>query len=315
MKKIKLISAVTALVAAASMMLSGCGTTADTNDNTTAAASEAASEETSEDTAAEDTAADTTAAEGDDTAADGDQSLQKVLDSGKFVLGLDATFKPMGYTDENDEIVGFDIDVAEEVCSRMGVELVKEPIDWDTKEQDLAVGRIDCIWNGMSINASRQEQMNLSDPYMKNEMVFVVPASSDAASMTDLTGMNIGVQNGSSAQEILEASELYTNDTPITVTAMATNVEALQQMELGLVDAVFLDSVVANYEITSSGKDYRVLPDGLEEEEYAIGFRKEDQALRDEVQKILGEMKADGKLGEISTKWFGSDITTVEAAQ
>ena len=221
----------------------------------------------------------------------------------------------MGYTDENDEIVGFDIDVAEEVCSRMGVELVKEPIDWDTKEQDLAVGRIDCIWNGMSINASRQEQMNLSDPYMKNEMVFVVPASSDAASMTDLTGMNIGVQNGSSAQEILEASELYTNDTPITVTAMATNVEALQQMELGLVDAVFLDSVVANYEITSSGKDYRVLPDGLEEEEYAIGFRKEDQALRDEVQKILGEMKADGKLGEISTKWFGSDITTVEAAQ
>ena len=316
MKKLRFISAVTALAAAASMMLAGCGTTADTNDtsadnaDTTAAASE---DTAAEDTAAEDTSADTAAE--DDTAADGDQSLQKVLDSGKFVLGLDATFKPMGYTDENDEIVGFDIDVAEEVCSRMGVELVKEPIDWDTKEQDLAVGRIDCIWNGMSINASRQEQMNLSDPYMKNEMVFVVPASSDATSMTDLTGKNIAVQNGSSAQEILEASELYTNDTPITETAMATNVEALQQMELGLVDAVFLDSVVANYEITSSGKDYKVLPDGLEEEEYAIGFRKEDQALRDEVQKILGEMKADGKLGEISTKWFGSDITTVEAAQ
>ena len=139
MKKIKLISAVTAFAAAASMMLAGCGTTADTNDtttadnaDTTAAASEAASEETSEDTAAEDTAADT-AAEGDDTAADGDQSLQKVLDSGKFVLGLDATFKPMGYTDENDEIVGFDIDVAEEVCSRMGVELVHLYAGW--KEQ------------------------------------------------------------------------------------------------------------------------------------------------------------------------------------
>ena len=190
MKKIKLISAVTAFAAAASMMLAGCGTTADTNDTTTADNADttaAASEETSEDTAAEDTAADT-AAEGDDTAADGDQSLQKVLDSGKFVLGLDATFKPMGYTDENDEIVGFDIDVAEEVCSRMGVELVKEPIDWDTKEQDLAVGRIDCIWNGMSINASRQEQMNLSDPYMKNEMVFVVPASSDAASIIAKAG-------------------------------------------------------------------------------------------------------------------------------
>lgn len=274
-----------------------------------------------EQTASDETTAAAEGAEVSESAAEGeaaestDESLQKVLASGKFILGLDATFEPMGYTNENDEIVGFDIDVAEEVCARMGVELVKEPIDWDTKEQDLAVGRIDCIWNGMSINPSREEQMNLSEPYMKNEMVFVVHASSDVASMSDLAGKNIAVQNGSSAQDILEASELCTSDTPVTVTAMATNVEALQQLELGLVDAVFLDSVVANYQITSAGKDYKVLPDGLEEEEYAIGFRKEDQALRDEVQKILGEMKADGKLGEISTKWFGSDITTVEAAQ
>lgn len=270
----------------------------------------------SEQTASNETAAPAEGAETEENAAEGtDDSLQKVLDSGKLILGLDATFEPMGYTNESDEIVGFDIDVAAEVCARMGVELVKEPIDWDTKEQDLAVGRIDCIWNGMSVNPSRAEQMNLSDPYMKNAMVFVVPASSEVASMSDLTGMNIAVQNGSSAQEILEASELCTSETPVSVTAMATNVEALQQLELGLVDAVFLDSVVANYQITSAGKDYKVLPDGLEEEEYAIGFRKEDQALRDEVQRILCEMKADGKLGEISTAWFGSDITTVEAAQ
>lgn len=238
-----------------------------------------------------------------------DTSLQEVIDSGKFILGLDATFKPMGYTDDNDEIVGFDIDVAQEVCKRMGVELVKQPINWDTKEEDLNAGRIDCIWNGMSVNPSRAEAMNLSDPYMKNAMVFAVPADSEAKTMADLKGKVIGVQNGSTAQEILEASEIA--DT-ITVQAMATNIEALQQMELGIVDAVFLDSVVANYEITSMGKDYVVLPDGLEEEEYAIGFRKEDQALRDEVQKILSEMKADGTLGEISTKWFGSDITTVK---
>ncbi len=251
--------------------------------------------------------------EGAQAVSGADESLNKVKESGKLILGLDATFEPMGYTNESDEIVGFDIDVAEEVCARMGVELVKQPIDWNTKEQDLAVGRIDCIWNGMSVNPSRAEEMNLSDPYMKNAMIFVVPADSAAASMSDLSGKNIAVQNGSTAQEILEASELYTAETPITVTAMATNVEALQQLELGLVDAVFLDSVVANYQITSAGKDYKVLPDGLSEEEYAIGFRKEDQALRDEVQRILCEMKADGKLGEISTNWFGSDITTVSA--
>lgn len=290
MKKFRFLTAAASVLTAAALMLTGCGTSAGNEDSV--------------DTDAADTSAEISAE---------DNSLQKVLDSGKFVLGLDATFKPMGYTDENDQIVGFDIDVAEEVCARMGVELVKEPINWDTKEQDLEVGKIDCIWNGMSINASRQEQMNLSDPYMKNSMVFVVAGNSEAASQADLAGKNIAVQNGSSAQEILEASELCTGDNPVNVTAMATNVEALQQLELNLVDAVFLDSVVANYEITSAGKDYKVLPDGLEEEEYAIGFRKNDQALRDEVQKILGEMKADGKLGEISTKWFGSDITTVEA--
>lgn len=241
--------------------------------------------------------------------AESDDSLQKVLDSGKFILGLDATFKPMGYTDENDEIVGFDIDVAEEVCSRMGVELVKQPINWDTKEQDLNVGKIDCIWNGMSVNPGRAKEMNLSEPYMKNSMVFVVGASSEAKGMEDLRGKTIAVQNGSTAQEILESCDIAGD---ITVQAMATNVEALQQLDLAIVDAVFLDSVVANYEIQTSGKDYVVLPDGLEEEEYAIGFRKNDQKLRDEVQKILSEMKADGKLGEISTKWFGSDITTVK---
>ena len=185
--------------------------------------------------------------------------------------------------------------------------LVKQPIDWDTKEQDLDSGKIDCIWNGMSINASRQEVMNLSEPYMKNEMVFVVTADSTIASQADLDGKTVAVQSGSTAQEMLEGAGLN-----ITENALATNVECLQQLELNLVDAVFMDSVVANYEIKESGKNYVLLSDGLEEEEYAIGFRKNDQALRDKVQQTLSEMKADGKLGEISEKWFGSDITTVQ---
>lgn len=248
----------------------------------------------------------TDSAETSAAAAD-DQSLQKVKDSGKFILGLDATFKPMGYTDEQDNIVGFDIDLAEEVCSRMGVELVKQPIDWDTKEQDLEAGNIDCIWNGMSINPSRQEVMNLSEPYMRNDMIFVVKTESDIASQADLDGKTVAVQSGSSAQEILAESGMN-----VTAVELATNVECLQQLDLDLADAVFMDSVVANYEIQTTGKPYTILPDGLAPEEYAIGFRKGDQALRDEVQKILSEMKADGKVEEISTKWFGSDITTIK---
>lgn len=285
-KKIAKLLAVMAIVPA---MLTGCSGSDGSADETTTFAD-------SDNAVVEDTV---------DTAED--NSLQKVLDSGEFILGLDATFKPMGYTDENDEIVGFDIDCAEEVCNRLGVTLVKQPIDWDTKEQDLDAGKIDCIWNGMSINASRQEVMNLSEAYMKNEMVFVVASGSSIASQADLDGKAVAVQSGSTAQDILRESGLN-----ISENALATNVECLQQLELNLVDAVFMDSVVANYEIKESGKDYVLLADGLEEEEYAIGFRKNDNALRDKVQEILSEMKADGKLGEISEKWFGSDITTVQ---
>lgn len=285
MKK-NFIKALAALALAPAMLLAGCSSDGGNSDTAGNAADGAAE---------------------DNSASGEDNSLQKILDSGKFVLGLDATFKPMGFTDEQDNIVGFDIDLAQEVCDRMGVELVKQPVDWDTKEQDLNAGKIDCIWNGLSIDDERREIMNLSDPYMKNDMIFLVKTDSEIATQADLDGKAVAVQSGSSAQTILNESGLN-----ITATELATNVECLQQLDLDLVDAVFLDSVVAEYEITTTGKAYTILPDGLSPEEYAIGFRKGDQALRDEVQRILSEMKADGKVEEISTKWFGSDITTIK---
>ncbi len=253
--------------------------------------------------------ADDTSSSADESAAAEDDSLQKVLDSGKFVLGLDASFKPMGYTDENDEIVGFDIDCAEEVCKRLGVTLEKKGINWDTKEDTLDAGTIDCIWNGLSIDEKRQERMNLSEPYMENSMVFVVPSDSTAEKMSDLADKAVAVQNGSTAQTLLEESAIGGS---CKISPLATNVEALQQMDLGLVDAVYLDSVVAEYEIAEAGKDWKIFTDGSESEKYAIGFRKGDQALRDKVQETLSEMKADGTLAKISEKWFGKDVTIVK---
>ena len=296
-------------VMAASMMTVSCACSNNNTESSKDSSSSSAAEATTAAQEEETAAAEESSSEESETPAEGDQSLQNILDKGELVLGLDASFPPMGFTDESNEIIGFDIDVAQEVCNRMGVELVKQPINWDTKEEDLKVGKIDCIWNGMSINPARAEAMNLSDPYMKNEMIFVVPADSEIKSMDDLEGKTVGVQTGSTAQEILEAWDKF--DT-ITESPLEENVTALSQMELGFSDAVFLDSVVANYFITSNNKDYVVLDGNLEAEEYAVGFRKEDQALRDEVQKTLSEMKADGALGEISTKWFGSDVTTVQ---
>ena len=279
MKK-SIFAAIGAVSMAAMMALAGCGSS---DSSSTADTSKAAS--------------------GEDT------SLQKVLDNGKLVLGLDATFKPMGYTDENDNIVGFDIDCAEEVCSRLGIKLEPYGVNWDTKEIDLDTGTIDCIWNGLSVSDERKKVMLMSDAYMTNEMVFVVNSDSDIKTLADLSGKTVDVQNGSTAQEILETSDVGKT---VTVSQIGTNVEALNQLEMNMCDAVFLDSVVAEYEISTSGKAFRILDEGLEPEEYAIGFRLGDQALCDKIYGTLKEMKADGKLAEISTKWFGKDVTTVK---
>ena len=238
-----------------------------------------------------------------------DDSLQKVLDAGQLVLGLDVSFPPMGFTDENGEIVGFDIDVAQEVCKRLGVRLVKQGIDWDQKEDDLNGGKIDCIWNGFSVTPERAEKMNLSEPYMKNELIVVVLKGSDAKILADLKGRTVGVQKGATAQEVLEASKLFPDIEMKTYDTVETVVERLNEKEI---DAALIDSVFAYHYVFPSDNEYFSLSESLSEEEYAIGFRKGDGALRDKVQEILREMKADGTLGKISQKWFDSDITIVK---
>ena len=223
---------------------------------------------------------------------------------------MDDSFPPMGFRNEDNEIVGFDIDVAKEVCKRLGVELKIQPISWEAKEQELNSYNIDCIWNGMSVTEERAKIMSLSNAYLKNNMTFVVKNESGINSLENLKGKTIGVQAGSSAEELLENSEMYKDFKD--VITYSENLTAFMDLEINQIDAVFLDDIVANYYIASNNKDYKVLEEGLEAEEYAIGFRKEDVELRDKINDILSEMKKDGTLGEISTKWFGKDITIIK---
>ena len=237
-----------------------------------------------------------------------DDSLQKVLDAGKFVLGLDTEFPPMGFVDENGEIVGFDIDMAKEVCSRLGVQLVLQGINWDEKEKILDRGDIDCIWNGLSVTPARQEALCLSEPYMKNEMIGVVRKESGFLSIKDLKGAKIGVQHGSSAYEALQKQDIG----KIRIMPYDNVVTIIEELAKESIDAALIDSVVAYYYMYSMPGSYYILPETFNEEEYAIGFRKNDLKLRDRIQEIISEMKADGTLADISKKWFGSDITIVK---
>ena len=194
-------------------------------------------------------------------------SLQRILNKGTFILGLDDSFPPMGFRNENNEIVGFDIDVAKEVSKRLGVELILQPISWTAKEQELNSYNIDCIWNGMSVNEEREKAMCLSLPYLENNMSFVVKNDSNINKLEDLRGKKIGVQSGSTAEELLTNSKIYKDIEELV--SYTENITAFMDMEINQVDCVFLDSIVANYYITINNKEYMVLEEGLQKEEQA----------------------------------------------
>jgi len=242
------------------------------------------------------------ACSGEDSSKKEDRSLEKVKQAGVLVLGLDDSFPPMGFRNKDNQIVGFDIDLAKEVSSRLGVELRLQPISWDAKEQELNTGKIDCIWNGLSVDSSRAKAMNLTSAYLNNRMIFTVKDSA-LLTLASLSGKKIAVQNGSTAQKILEVSDA--GKAAAEILPFDDNQTALLDLDKGGVDAVFLDEIVAKYWIASNEKNFSVLAEGLSDEVYAVAFRKKDAKLRNAVDSLLIAIKADGKFAEISAKWFG----------
>lgn len=240
----------------------------------------------------------------------GDNSLKALKSRGEFILGLDDSFPPLGFRDSSNEIVGFDIDLAKEVSSRLGVKFRAQPINWDSKEQELATGNIDCIWNGLTMTEERKAALSFSKPYLKNAQVLVVKKNSGIKKLSDMAGKKVGLQAGSSASDAVEASPDFKRSVK-SIIEFKDNIMALNDLEIGGVDGVVMDLIVANYAIKTSGKPFEVLSEGLSPEEYGIAFRKGDVKLTNEVQKTLEAMAADGTVAKIAEKWFGSDITVI----
>ncbi|MEG0378247.1 MAG: amino acid ABC transporter substrate-binding protein [Eubacterium sp.] len=227
-------------------------------------------------------------------------------DDKTFVVGLDDSFPPMGFRDKENNIVGFDIDLATEAAKRMDMTVKLQVINWDTKELELDNGNIDAIWNGLSVTPERKEAMLMTKPYLKNDQVIVVKKDSPIKAKADLAGKNVGLQKGSSAYDAFKADAINTqvagmNEYP-------ENVSALQDLGIGRIDAVIVDSVVARYYISSENADYVILGESLSPEEYAVAVKKGNTDLQGKIQKALDDMVADGTAAEISKKWFGENI-------
>ena len=261
----------------------------------------------SSNSAAETTAADTEAAESQAEETTAEEA--KTTDGGTLIVGFDQDFPPMGFVGDDGEYNGFDLELAQEVAKRLGLEYKAQPIAWDSKDMELESGNIDCIWNGFTMTG-REDDYTWTEPYMANQQVFVVANDSDINSQADLAGKIVEVQADSSAEAALkEAPELTATFKELLTTADYNT--AFMDLEQGAVDAIAMDVIVAGYQIQQRNADFKILDDSLSEEEYGVGFKKGNTELRDKVQSTLEEMAEDGTLQEVSEKWFSKDVTTV----
>ena len=230
-------------------------------------------------------------------------------EGGTLIVGFDQDFPPMGILGDNGEYTGLDLELAQEVAKRLGLEYQAQPIAWDAKDMELESGNIDCIWNGFTMTG-REDDYTWTKPYMANTQVFVVRNDSGIEGKDGLAGKVVECQADSSAEAALKEDPDLTSTFGQLLTTADYNT-AFMDLEQGSVDAIAMDVIVAGYQIKQRNADFTILDDSLSAEEYGVGFKKGNTELRDKVQATLEDMAKDGTMKEISEKWFGEDVTTI----
>ncbi|MCI9353423.1 MAG: amino acid ABC transporter substrate-binding protein [Firmicutes bacterium] len=233
---------------------------------------------------------------------------ENTLNYDKIVVGLDDTFAPLGFRDEEGNLVGVDVELMEATGEIMGIPFELQPIDWSMKETELANKNIDMIWNGYTITEERKEKVAFSQPYLNNRQVVVTMADSDINTLADLTDKTVAAQAESSAIDAIN-SKPEIAQTFKSLGEFETNDQCLMDLEAGRTDAVVADEVIIRYYVSKKGEEkYKILEEDFGKEEYGIGVRKEDTQLLEALNVALDTLKENGTTKEISEKWFGSDI-------
>ena len=236
-------------------------------------------------------------------------SVQAGVEDKTLIVGFDAEYPPFGYKDDNGEYVGFDLDLAQEVCDNLGWELVKKPINWDSKDMELNSGNIDCIWNGFTING-REDDYTWSDPYLNNEQVMVVASDSGIDTLADLAGKNVVVQAASAALDALNSDD--NKDLTDSFGSLTENPDyntAFMNIDSGAADAVAVDIGVAKYQLAQreEGK-YKILDEPIQSEQYGIGFAKGNEELRDTVWAEVMKLYDEGEIDKLAEQYGVADM-------
>lgn len=234
-----------------------------------------------------------------------ESDLDYIKGKGSMTIGY-TVYAPMNYTDDNGEFTGFDTELAQMVCEKLGVEPNFQEIDWGTKEVELAGKSIDCIWNGMTLDAEREANMNCTQPYVKNAQVVVVKKGTEYTDTSSLIGKTVVAEIGSAGEtQILggEDAEPDANLAQADYVGKSVQTDCLMEVKAGTATAAVLDMTLANAMI-GEGTDYADLEivDELAIENYGVAFRKGSD-VRDVVNTIFDELVADGSLGALAEKY------------
>ena len=228
-------------------------------------------------------------------------------DGKTFKHGFDKDFPPYSYIDDNGETTGFDVELAQAVCELNGWEYVSVPVNWDAKDAELNSGSCDCIWSGFTKSPAREDEYCWSEPYSINTQMIMVKADSGIKTLADLAGKKVGVQTGTSAYDMLDTPEEEGGkkelaETFASVEVFDTYTIAVTDLQAGAIDAVAIDVTTGNFQMKKQ-EGLAYLDEALGDEIYAIGFRKNDTKLCEEVNKALQTLAEDGTMDTIGKKY------------
>ena len=225
-----------------------------------------------------------------------------------FIMGIDPEYPPFSYLGDDGNYTGFDVEICQAVCDKLGWEMKIFGVNWDEKLVQLDSMECDCVWSGMTILDSMKEAgYVISAPYYDNTQVLVVKADSGFESSADLAGKIVAVQLGTSGEALLggDLAELAASFSSILT--CDSFLKCFTELEGGAVDAVFVDlPVAASY--TADKDNLKIIDENLGAEQYGIAFRSSDAELCAAVEAAVAELVADGTYAKIASKDEYADI-------
>ena len=280
------------LMTAAALVLSlaACGSTASS-----AASSEAASPEAASSDAASSEAASSEAASETETAE------LSTVEPGKLIMSTNAAFPPYEMTTDSGEFEGIDIETAQAIADKLGLELQIDDMDFDAALLAVQQGKADMVMAGVTVTDERQNVMDFTDYYATGIQSIIVKEDSDIASVDDLAGKKIGTQRGTTGY--LYCSDDFGDEN---VVAYDNGLTAVQMLNNGQVDCVVIDNAPAK-EFIAANPGLKLLDTAYVEESYAIGVGKGNTELKDAINTALEELKADGTLQAIVDKYITAE--------